>query len=75
MDNYPIGTKDNPDAPWNEPLDKTYKRFVSVTISYYDTISLPEGATEEQIKEELFSRVYNGNLPKKYDIDEFVMLE
>ena len=36
MDNLPLGAANHPDAPFNEPLNTEHKRFVSVTISYYD---------------------------------------
>lgn len=75
LDNYPIGAANNPSAPYNEPLNKEHKRLVSVTISYYDTAYLPEDATEQQIKDELYNHVYNSNIPKEYDIDEFVIIE
>lgn len=75
MSNYPLGAKDDPNAPYNEPLNKEHKRFVSVTISFYDTAYLPEDATEEQIKDELFSHIYNSKIPKEFDIDEFIILD
>lgn len=74
-DNYPPGAANNPNAPYNEPLNKEHKRFVSVTISYYDSAYLPEDATEEQIRDELFHHVYDSKFPDKFDIDEFVMID
>lgn len=71
---YPIGS-DTPDAPWNQPLDIKYERFISVTISYYDEVELPPGAEEEQIKEALRQKASDGNFPKNFDIDELVILE
>ena len=41
MDNLPLGAANHPDAPFNEPLNTEHKRFVSVTISYYDTVEAP----------------------------------
>lgn len=72
--NYPMGS-DTPDAPWNAPLDVKHKRFVSVTISYYDEVELPPDAEEEQIKEALEEKVRRQDFPKKVDFDEIVILE
>lgn len=71
---YPLGS-DTPDAPWNTPLDVKYKRFVSVTISYYDEVELPPDAEEEQIKEALEGKVRRQDFPKKVDFDEIVILD
>ena len=38
MDNLPLGAANNPNAPFNEPLNIEHKSFVSVNISYYDTV-------------------------------------
>ena len=74
-DNYPPGAADDSNAPYNEPLDTTHKRFVSVTISYYDEVQLSKDASEEQIREALRDHVYNGKFPDKFDIDEFVVID
>ena len=71
---YPVGS-DTPDAPWNQPLDVKHKRFVSVTISYYDEVELPPDAEEKQIEEVLRQKVSDGNFPKNFDIDELVILK
>ena len=71
---YPLGS-DTPDAPWNQPLDVKHKRFVSVTISYYDEVELPPDAEEKQIEEVLRQKVSDGNFPKNFDIDELVILK
>ena len=75
MDNLPLGTSNDPMAPFNEPLDVKHKRFVSVTISYYDEVELPPDAEEEQIKEALEEKVRRQDFPKKVDFDEIVILE
>jgi predicted RNA binding protein YcfA (HicA-like mRNA interferase family) len=72
--NYPMGS-DTPDAPWNAPLDVKHKRFVSVTISYYDEVELPPDATKGQIEEAFKQKVSDGKFPKEFDIDEIVILE
>lgn len=71
---YPLGS-DTPDAPWNQPFDVKHKRFVSVTISYYDEVELPPDAEEEQIKEALEEKVRRQDFPKKVDFDEIVILD
>lgn len=71
--NYPIGA-DNSSAPWNQKEEK-FTRFVSVTISYYDSVELKEGATEEEIREAFNEKINNGEIPSKFDIDELVILE
>ena len=75
MDNLPLGASNDPMAPFNEPLDVKHKRFVSVTISYYDEVELPPDAEEEQIKEALEDKVRRQDFPKKVDFDEIVILE
>lgn len=74
-DNLPIGASNHSDAPYNEPLNVEHKRFVSVTISYYDTAYFPENTDEYIIKEELKNHIRRGSIPKKFDIDDFVVLE
>lgn len=75
MDNLQLGASNDPMAPFNEPLDIKHKRFVSVTLSYYDEVELPSDAEEEQIKEALEERVRRQDFPKKVDFDEIVILE
>lgn len=75
MSNAPLGADGDPKAPWNQPLDVKHKRFVSVTISYYDEVELPPDAEEEQIKEALEGKVRRQNFPKKVDFDEIVILD
>lgn len=75
MSNAPLGADGDPKAPWNQPLDIKHKRFVSVTISYYDEVELPPDAEEEQIKEALEGKVRRQNFPKKVDFDEIVILD
>lgn len=74
MNNAPLGS-DTPNAPWNQSLDVKHRRFVSVTISYYDEVELPPDAEEEQIKEALEEKVRRQDFPKKVDFDEIVILE
>lgn len=71
---YPLGS-DTPNAPWNQSLDVKHRRFVSVTISYYDEVELSPDAEEEQIKEALEEKVRRQDFPKKVDFDEIVILE
>ena len=71
---YPLGS-DTPNAPWNQSLDVKHKRFVSVTISYYDEVELPPDAEEGQIKEALEEKVRRQDFPKKVNFDEIVILE
>lgn len=74
-DNLPVGSENDPRAPFNEPLNVKHKRFVSVTLSYYDEVELPPDAEEEQIKEALEEKVRRRDFPKKVDFDEIVILE
>lgn len=75
MSNAPLGADEDPRAPWNAPLGVKHKRFVSVTISYYDEVELPPDAEEEQIKEAFHKKVEDAEFPKEFDIDEVVVLE
>lgn len=74
-DNYPPGAANDIRAPYNEPLDSEHKRFVSVTISYYDVAYLPVDASEEEVHKELRNKIYNNIFPDKFDIDEFIALD
>jgi len=74
MNNAPLGADEDPRAPWRQPLDVKHKRFVSVTISYYDEVELPPDATEEQIRDAFRQKVSDGKFPKEFDIDEVVVL-
>ena len=75
MSNAPLGADEDPRAPWNAPLDVKHKRFVSVTISYYDEVELPPDAEEEQINEAFEEKVRQQDFPKKVDFDEIVILD
>ena len=75
IDNLPIGAANDSRAPYTEPLNIEHKRFVSVTISYYDKVYLPKDASEEQIREELRKHVEDNEFPECFDIDEFVVID
>ena len=75
MNNAPLGADEDPIAPWNQSLDVKHRRFVSVTISYYDEVELSPDAEEEQIKEALEEKVRRQDFPKKVDFDEIVILD
>jgi predicted RNA binding protein YcfA (HicA-like mRNA interferase family) len=75
MSNAPLGADEDPRAPWNQPLDVKHKRFVSVTISYYDEVELPPDAEEEQINEAFHKKVEDAEFPKEFDIDEVVVID
>ena len=75
MNNVPLGANKDPRAPWNAPLDVKHKRFVSVTISYYDEVELPPDAEEEQINEAFHKKVEDAEFPKEFDIDEVVVID
>ena len=75
MDNLPLGAANHPDAPFNEPLNTEHKRFVSVTISYYDTLELPLDSTGRQIEEAFIDKANSGKFPKEFNVDEIVVLD
>lgn len=75
MDNLPLGAEFDTSAPFNEPLNVKHRRFVSTSISYYDTVELPSDATEEQIDEAFRQKASDGKFPKEFDIDEVVILD
>ena len=75
MDNLPLGAANHPDAPFNEPLNTEHKRFVSATISYYDTLELPLDATGRQIEEAFIDKANSGEFPKEFNVDEIVVLD
>ena len=72
MDNLPLGAANHPDAPFNEPLNTEHKRFVSVTISYYDTVEAPVNSSDDFIEKSFYKKVFDGDIPKEFDIDEVV---
>ena len=75
MDNLPLGASNDPKAPFNEPLNVKHKRFVSVTISYYDEVELPPDAEKEQIEEAFHKKVEDAQFPKEFDIDEVLVID
>lgn len=75
MNNYPLGAKEDPNAPFNEPLNKVETRYVSVTLSFETKVSVSPDATENDIYNMIEKEIKSGRLPKKYDIDELVILE
>lgn len=72
---YPPGAEHDPNAPFNEPLNKVETRYVSVTLSFETRIRVSLDATEDDIYCMIKEDIKKGNLPKKYDIDELVILE
>lgn len=75
MDNYPIGAKDNPRAPYNEPLDVEHERFVSVTLSFYYKVKGHPEMSEEKIRELIEDYVKSSDFSNvAFDIDELIVL-
>lgn len=74
MDNLPLGAENNPNAPFNEPLNVSHTRFVSVTISYYDTIEAPVNSSDDFIEKSFYKKVFDRDIPKEFDIDEVIVL-
>lgn len=74
MDNLPLGASNDPKAPFNEPLNVKHKRFVSVTISYYDEVELPPDSEDKQIEEAIIEKVKRLDFPKKVDFDEVLVI-
>jgi hypothetical protein len=75
MSNYPTGAKYDPSAPYNQPSDIKYKRFVSLTISYYDTIEAPPDLNEEEIKSLFIEKIKEAIKDREIDIDELIILD
>lgn len=75
MSNYPPGAKYDPTAPYNQPSDIKYKRFVSLTISYYDTIEAPPDLNEEDIKSLFIEKIKEAIKDREIDIDELIILD
>ena len=70
--NYPPGA-DTPEAPWNQMPDDEFTRTVSVSMSFDYTITLPEDADEEWIKESIEEEVREivKKLSRETRIDNF----
>lgn len=75
MSNYPLGAKNDPLAPYNQPSDIKYKRFISLTISFYDYIDAPPDLEEQDVKNLFIEKIENELQDKGVDIDELVILE
>lgn len=58
----------------NKDLKRKYRRFVSVTLSYYDEIELSSKAEEEQINKVFEEKIRKQDFPKKVDFDEIIIL-
>lgn len=75
MSNYPPGAKYDPTAPYNQPSDIIYERFISLTISYYDTIEASPDLDEEDIKSLFIEKIEEAIKGKEIDIDEIEILD
>lgn len=75
MSNTPLGADEDPRAPWNQPLDVKHRRFVSVTLSYYDEVELPPDAEDRDIEEAIIEKVRRQDFPKEVDFDEIIILD
>lgn len=75
MSNYPPGAIEDPNAPFNEPLNKVETRYVSVTLSFETRVRVSPDATEDDIYQMINSDIKSGKLPKNFDIDELVVVE
>lgn len=60
-DYYPIGTYNNPDAPWNEVTKKPQKVEVTVSITLSKTVEIEvDDYTIEEINEDsIYNTIYN----------------
>lgn len=74
MSNAPLGADEDSKAPWNQPLNVKHKRFVSVTLSYYDEVELPPDAEESEVIEAFNQRVYKQDFPEEVSFDEVVIM-
>ena len=81
MNNYPIMSKSEEEkAPFNEPLDKTVEREVSISLSFTANSKVPKDATEEEIKTVISGDViyYINNKIKEFKdivIDEIEVID
>lgn len=75
MNNAPLGADEDPQAPWNQPLNVKHRRFVSVILAYYDEVELPPDIEEEQIKEALKEKVRKQDFPKDVDLIDILILD
>ena len=77
-DNLPIGTENDPLAPFNEPKPITYKRFVSACVSFNIEFQGSPGMSEERIRDILqdeFEDILNNYIDGKVYIDEFEVID
>lgn len=64
-DNYPIGSSNDPSAPYNEPLATKVNVEVGVELGLFVTVEVYK---EEQIEEEVRREIAN-----RYELDDAVI--
>ena len=58
---YPTGTYNNPNAPWNEKVNKPQKVEVTVSITLSKTVEIEvdDYTTEEINEDDIYNTIYN----------------
>lgn len=74
MSNVPLGSDEDKRAPWNQPSNVKHRRFVSVTMSYYDEVELSPDTEDVYIEEAIIDKVKRQDFPREVDFDEIVIL-
>lgn len=76
-DNLPLGTIDDPDAPWNEIPPVEVEATVSITLSKPVTLIMPkkDDYTQQELLDAAKEQLVLDPAFHHWDIDDFVVVE
>lgn len=69
MDNYPLGAKDDPNAPYNEPLTEKVTVYVEAIYGTDIELDMMPGYTDEDLRAEALSYICPKNHIACYGAD------
>ena len=72
---YPAGAEFDPNAPYNQPMDVEHKRFVSLSISYYTTVTGSPYMSDKDIENSIREDIEKEANERGFNIDELEILE
>lgn len=62
-DNYPLGAANDPNAPYNEPLNKTYRVEVSAELGFFIDVDVyDEYDIKDKVNEAIRDKYQNENV-------------
>ena len=77
MSNYPMGAKDDPRAPYNEPLNEDVDFNVSVICDITKTISMPNDGSgdDNEVKYKLSNEVREELEKQNFNVSEIIVIK